>query len=95
MILTEQQYKNLNRKYYHGSYCGTLREEKKSYIYLTTSFVYSALYACQTDPLEGKVFEFRLKEGLNIFNAKSRQDIMKLRVYAKKNNLGLGERIFG
>ena len=45
------------------------------------------MYACQIDPLHGKVFEFRLKEGLNIFNAKCKSDLLKLKLYARKNNI--------
>lgn len=87
MELKEQLYKNLNRKYYHGSYCGKLKEN--FLIYLTNSFVYAVMFACQVDNQEGKVFELRPKDGLDIFNAKSRKDIMQLKLYAKKNNLQL------
>lgn len=83
--MTEQKYSNLNRRYYHGAKTGRITKEDcfQNYFYLSTSFVYSAMYACDIDAFEGKVFEFRLKEGLNIFNAKSKQDIMKLRTFMK------------
>lgn len=87
MILTEQQYKNLNRRYFHGSKTGKLEKTGNTYdyLFLTTDFVYSAFYACDTDALEGRVFEFRLNEGLNIFNSRSQQDVMKIRAYIRKN----------
>lgn len=89
MILTEQQYKNLNRRYFHGSQNGKLnpKEGRQNFLYLSNSFVYSSMYACQIDPLRGKVFEFRLKEGLNIFNAKCKSDLLKLKLHARKNNI--------
>ena len=89
MILTEQQYKNLNRRYFHGSQNGRLnsKESRQNFLYLSSSFVYSSMYACQIDPLRGKVFEFRLKEGLNIFNAKCKSDLLKLKHSVKKNNI--------
>jgi len=89
MILTEQQYKNLNRRYFHGSQNGRLnsKEGRQNFLYLSNSFVYSSMYACQIDPLQGKVFEFRLKEGLNIFNAKCKSDLLKLKHSTKKNNV--------
>lgn len=89
MTLTEQQYKNLNRRYFHGSQNGKLnpKERRQDFLYLSNSFVYSSMYACQIDPLRGKVFEFRLKEGLNIFNAKCKSDLLRLKLYARKNNI--------
>lgn len=89
MTLTEQQYKNLNRRYFHGSQNGRLnpKEGRQDFLYLSNSFVYSSMYACQIDPLRGKVFEFRLKEGLNIFNAKCKSDLLRLKLYARKNNI--------
>lgn len=89
MVLTEQQYKNLSRRYFHGSQNGKLnpKESRQDFLYLSNSFVYSSMYACQIDPLHGKVFEFRLKEELNIFNAKCKSDLLKLKLYARKNNI--------
>lgn len=89
MTLTEQQYKNLNRRYFHGSQNGRLnpKEGRQDFLYLSNSFVYSSMYACQIDPLRGKVFEFRLKEGLNIFNAKCKSDLLRLKLYIRKNNI--------
>lgn len=87
MILTEQLYKNLNRRYFHGSKTGKLEKTGNTYdyLFLTTDFVYSAFYACDADALEGRVFEFRLNKGLNIFNSRSQQDVMKIRAYIRKN----------
>jgi len=87
MILTEQQYKNLYRNYFHGAKTGKLEKADSfyDYFYLTNSFVYAALYACSEDPLIGRVYRFTLKEGLNIFNAHSKKDVEKLRLYFFKN----------
>lgn len=51
MILTEQQYKNLYRNYFHGSKTGKLEKIGNTYdfLFLTTDFVYSAFYACDID----------------------------------------------
>ena len=41
---------------------------------------------------KSKVFEFRLKEGLNIFNARSKTDVMNLQVGIKKANIRFFEK---
>lgn len=89
MIITEQLYKNLYRPYYHGSRSGELKQGR--ILYLTNTFSYAAMYACEEECLIGKVFEFRLKDSLNIFNAKSQKDIQQFRLYVKKNNLQLSK----
>lgn len=94
MILTEQQYENLNRKYFHGAKSGRIVKEDAlfDYFYLSTDFLYAATYACLSGRENSKVFEFRLKEGLNIFNARSKADIMNLRVGIKKANIRFFEK---
>lgn len=89
MIITEQLYKNLYRPYYHGSRNGELKQG--CILYLTNTFSYAAMYACEEDCLIGKVFEFSLKDSLNIFNAKSQKDVQRFRLYVKKNNLQLSK----
>lgn len=54
--------------------------------------MYAATYACISGREKSKVFEFRLKEGLNIFNARSKTDIMALRVGIKKANIKFFEK---
>lgn len=90
MILTEQNYNNLNRRYFHGSKTGEL-SQTENLLFLTNSFVYSAFYACSEDALKGKVFEFRLKGGLNIFNTKSKPDVLKVRGFLKKSQSKLND----
>lgn len=87
MILTEQLYKNLNRPYYHGSSTGRIESIYKRFncFYITTKLIYAANYALSEDQNIGKVYEFGLKENLNIFNAKSKQDIFKLKLFIRKN----------
>lgn len=89
MVLREQVYRKLNKVYFHGSKTGSLSEKDKVYssFYLTLHFDYAALYACQDNPLEGKVYEFLLKEELNLFNALSRKDVQTLKLFLHKNNL--------
>lgn len=79
MILTEQEHKNFYRPYYRGmikNYDRSKADFSKMY-YLTTSFVYASFYA-KTD---GLVEEYRLKEKINIFNARSEKDYYTLRHY--------------
>ena len=92
MLLTEQKYTNLNRSYFHGARTGKIEKAGSmySYFYLTNNFAYAAMHACDYDAFEGRVFEFKLKEGLNIFNARSKADILKIRTYAKKHLPELG-----
>lgn len=94
MILTEQQYENLNRRYFHGAKNGRIVKDDAlfDYFYLSTDFLYAATYACISGREKSKVFEFRLKEGLNIFNARSKTDIISLRVGIKKANIKFFEK---
>lgn len=94
MILTEQQYENLNRRYFHGAKNGRIVKEDAlfDYFYLSTDFLYAATYACISGREKSKVFEFRLKEGLNIFNARSKTDVMNLRFGIKKAKIRFFEK---
>lgn len=94
MILTEQQYENLNRRYFHGAKSGRVVKEDAlfDYFYLSTDFLYAATYACISGREKSRVFEFRLKEGLNIFNARSKKDVMNLRVGIKKAKIKFFEK---
>ena len=76
MILNEQTYKNLNRPYYIGRMKG-YDKSKALYklTYLTTDLKYAILYS----KYDGYVEEYRLKRGVNIFNAKSDKDYYTLR----------------
>lgn len=77
MILNEQTYKNLNRPYYIGRMKGYDRSKAlhNNYFYLTTDLKYAILYS----KYDGYVEEYRLKSGVNIFNAKSDKDYYTLR----------------
>lgn len=89
MILTEQQYKNLYRNYFYWAKTGKLEKADSfyDYFYLTNSFAYAATYACISSRENSRVYRFTLKEGLNIFNAYSKKDIEKLRLYFFKNKI--------
>lgn len=82
MKITEQLYKNLNRPYYHGTTYDTLDYSKSRYnaIYLTNSFAYATIHAAREGNEHGKVFEYRLTEGMNIFNSYSKSDVNKLKL---------------
>lgn len=77
MILNEQNYKNLNRPYYIGRMKDYDRNKAlhNNYFYLTTDLKYAILYS----KYDGYVEEYRLKKGINIFNAKSEKDYYTLR----------------
>ena len=83
MILNEQTYKNLNRPYYIGRMKGydRSRASHNNYFYLTTDLLYAIFYAGR----EGAVEEYRLKHGINIFNAKSKKDYYVLRLALLKD----------
>lgn len=95
MILNEQKYTNLNKIYYHGSRTGKLEKEDSNFdlFYLTHNFEYAALFACDSDnPLKGKVFQFTLKQGLNIFNAYSKKDVDTLKLFIFKNKIEIDKK---
>lgn len=99
MKIKEQLYKNLNRPYYHGTPYNTLDYSKSRYnaIYLTNSFAYAAMYSYKGDNEHGCVFEYRLIEGMNIFNARAHNDVIKLKfeIYkALKNKISLFYNLF-
>ena len=83
MILNEQTYKNLNRPYYIGRMKGYDRSKAlhNNYFYLTTDLLYAIFYAGR----EGTIEEYRLKYGINIFNAKSKKDYYILRLALLKD----------
>ena len=83
MILNEQTYKNLNGPYYIGRMKGYDRSKAlhNNYFYLTTDLLYAIFYAGR----EGTIEEYRLKHGINIFNAKSEKDYYILRLALLKD----------
>jgi len=91
MILTEQQYKNLYRNYFYGAETGKLEKAFYGYFYLTNSFEDAATYACISGKENSSVYRFTLKEGLNIFNAHSKKDVEKLRLYFFKNKIQISK----
>ena len=91
MILTEQQYKNLYRNYFYWAKTDKLEKASYDYFYLTNSFAYAATYACISSRENSRVYRFTLKEGLNIFNAHSKKDVEKLRLYFFKNKIQISK----
>lgn len=77
MVLNEQTYNNLNRIYYVGRMKGYDRNKALhgNYFYLTTDLKYAILYS----KFDGYVEKYRLKKGINIFNANSAKDYYTLR----------------
>lgn len=79
MIFNEQNLKKFKRSYFRGLKSSSERIYKETY--LTTKFQYALFYAKAT----GQVFEYKLKENANIFNAKCKTDEGILRRYCQKN----------
>jgi hypothetical protein len=70
--------KKFKRSYFRGLKSSSERIYKETY--LTTKFQYALFYAKAT----GQVFEYKLKENTNIFNAKCKTDEACLRKYCQK-----------
>ena len=88
MILNEQLYKNLYRSYFRG-YRDDYDEDKrrfKDFSYFTTSPLYALFYAKRHD--NWVLSEYRLKNQINIFNARSKKDYFTLHSFLIKNNMG-------
>ena len=85
MILTEQQYKNLNRLYYHGQLSERNDESLKLFdcYYLSTDPYYAYSFARKN----GVIKVHKLKKGLNICNLRSKQDKRKIKEYCEKHNV--------
>lgn len=81
MVFNEQKYKNKQRKYYHGTPFDKLNKSLDRFgcLFLTTYFPYAVEYSkIDEKGTFGHVFEFKIKEPLNIFNIKSSMDNFKL-----------------
>lgn len=85
MILDEQKHKNLYRRYYQGRIkdYDSSKAIFKGWSYLTTQPIYAYFYAKDG----GKVNEFVLKTGINVFNANCDTDFYKLKRYAIENDV--------
>lgn len=94
MLLSEQNYTNLNRIYYHGVRFNSLALYRARFnsLYITPSFNYAAVYSYKNDLTHGRVFSYKLKQSLNIFNARSKKDIENLKKHFKSNYITLGDR---
>lgn len=82
MILTEQNYKKLNKLYYHGQISETRDPSFTLFncYYLTTSPYYSYKFATAN----GLIKIHRLKKCLNICNLKSKKDRQIVEDYCRK-----------
>lgn len=85
MILDEQKHKNLYRRYYQGRIkdYDSSKAIFKGWSYLTTQPIYAYFYAKDG----GKVSEFVLKTGIDVFNANCDTDFYKLKRYAIENDV--------
>lgn len=87
MILNEQLHKNLYRSYFQGHRIDY--DKNKSFYkesYYTTNPLYAWFYAVK-DNGKGVVAEYKLRNQVNIFNARSQKDFDKLHSFVIKNNL--------
>lgn len=86
MLIQEQFHKNLYRSYFRG-YESRYDKKKaifKNFSYYTTSSVYALYYAKKHK--NWKVSEYKLKDQVNIFNARSKKDFFALHKYLIDNN---------
>lgn len=86
MLIQEQVHKNLYRSYFRG-YVDDYDKEKaifKNFSYYTTSPLYALYYAKKYN--NWTVSEYRLKDQVNIFNARSKKDFFALHKYLIDNN---------
>lgn len=85
MILDEQKHKNLYRRYYQGRIkdYDSSKANFKGWSYLTIQPIYAYFYAKEG----GKVSEFVLKTGIDVFNANCDTDFYKLKRYAIENDV--------
>ena len=87
MVFNEQLYKNKQRKYFHGTPYETLDKSNDRFgcFFLTTDFSYAVTYSkIEEKGIFGNVFEFHLKNPMNIFNIKSTMDRYKLQKSVSK-----------
>lgn len=86
MLIQEQVHKNLYRPYFRG-YADWYDKEKaifKNFSYYTTSPLYALYYAKKHN--NWTISEYRLKDQVNIFNARSKKDFFALHKYLIDNN---------
>lgn len=88
MILTEQVIKRLSRTYWKGSQYENWDREKSPYkiFYVTTNPVYAATYSKEKDESAEcckYVTSFCLKNGLDIFNARHKKDIIRIENFCR------------
>lgn len=86
MLIQEQLHKNLYRSYFRGYVDGYDKEKAifKNFSYYTTSPLYALYYAKKYN--NWTVSEYKLKDQVNIFNARSKKDFFALHKYLIDNN---------
>lgn len=97
MKLMEQMYKNLNRPYYRG-HREDWAEDASFYdeVYYTTNPIYAFFYSLKerkrkkdlqnNQKEDGIISEYRLRDGVDIFNLKSKKDYFTLHKYLNDTN---------
>ncbi|MBQ2396747.1 MAG: hypothetical protein II304_06945 [Bacteroidales bacterium] len=86
MLIQEQLHKNLYRSYFRGYVDGYDKKKAifKNFSYYTTSPLYALYYAKKHN--NWTVSEYKLKDQVNIFNARSKKDFFALHKYLIDNN---------
>jgi len=86
MLIQEQLHKNLYRSYFRGYVDGYNKKKAifKNFSYYTTSPLYALYYAKKHN--NWTVSEYKLKDQVNIFNARSKKDFFALHKYLIDNN---------
>lgn len=87
VILNEQVHKNLYRSYFcgHQDDYDLSKATFKNISFYTTNPLYALFYAKKNK--HWKVTEYKLKDKVNIFNARSRTDFDKLHKYINENSI--------
>ena len=86
MLIQEQLHKNLYRSYFRGYVDGYDKKKAifKNFSYYTTSPLYALYYAKKYN--NWTVSEYKLKDQVNIFNARSKKDFFALHKYLIDNS---------
>lgn len=87
MLLNEQKHKNLYRSYFKGYRKDY--DKNKSYFKDINFYTTSPLYALFYAEKNGIVSEYKLKNEVDIFNARSKNDFYKLHKYINDNHISI------
>lgn len=81
MLYNEQKLFKKTRSYYHGATSINSNEKNSNFpwFFITTSFMYAIIYARKTENNFGVIYKYHLNNEINIFNAQSNYDFLRLK----------------